>query len=102
MSRRQWWWDEHSAIHHVLAWAWIHVLPSRARWSIAQWYADHRGRCWCCVYDSVHRADEWADWRGDYEDPGCLCDFPMPWDAGPPRPGYCYCPPSATVPSGTV
>jgi hypothetical protein len=92
--RREWPWDRHWLRRHVLAWLWIHALGRRARWAIGQYYAGHRARCWCSVFYSIHRADEWDDWRGDYSgDYGCLCDFPMPWSAGPPRPGWCYCPP---------
>lgn len=41
--------------------------------------------CWCDLCDS---AGLWSA-----EDYACGCDVPLPWDAGAPRPGWCYCPP---------
>jgi hypothetical protein len=105
--RLSFWWNRHSLARHVSAWAWIHTLPSRLRWAILRRVASER-RDWCELVDSALYADRWEDedhgysksfgygrdYRGEY---GCLCDFPMPWDAGPSRPGHCYCPTPAEL-----
>lgn len=38
-------------------------------------------------------ADRRTDYRGTWT---CECDAPLPWDAGKPIPGRCYCPPWRT------
>ena len=93
-SRRSYWWDEHLIRRHVAAWLWIHAIPSRLRWRIIERIASDR-RDWCELVDTALRADQWGDWKDDYSGEwGCLCDFPLPWDAGPIRPGWCYCTPA--------
>ena len=94
-SRRSYWWDEHYLHRHAGAWLWIHAVPSRLRWRILERIASDR-RDWCELADSALQADQWDEfYRNDYRgDMGCLCDFPMPWDAGPSRPGWCYCTPA--------
>lgn len=96
--RVSWWWDRHSAARHVATAVWVHVLSSRTRWWIANRIASPQ-RDWCELVDSVTRADNWAnDWGPDYRgDQGCYCDFPLPLDAGPVRPGVCYCTPAGGV-----
>ena len=88
--RASWWSDRHYLRSHVGVWLWVHVVPARARWAVAEWIGDRFDRCWCDLVDSCYRADDWDIWRNDYED---LCDFPAPWQAGKPRPGWCYCAP---------
>lgn len=90
-----WWWVEHSASRHVKAWVWLR-LSSRTRWQVIGWVHDRRpDLCWCDLVDSAVRAG--GEYRADYAGEwGCLCDVLLPTDAGPPRPGHCYCEPSAT------
>jgi len=104
--RLSFWWDRHSLHRHILAWLWIHALTSSLRWRIAAHYNDNAKRdlCWCDVAHSLTEADQWGDvdhgtytsrgTRHDYQGEGCLCDFPLPTDAGAPQPGWCYCAPT--------
>lgn len=86
------WWDMHYAHRHLFLPVWRRLKPSW-RWRIAEEFTRRTGKDWCQVVDSVTRADHWDDWKDDYTGDNCACDFPMPWDAGPPRYGWCYCTP---------
>jgi hypothetical protein len=102
-SRRSHWWDEHYLHRHIAAWLWINATPSRLRWRFLEWMNRNPDRRdWCQLADCALQADQWRDedhggyrtlgYGHDYRSPyGCLCEFPLPWDAAPPR-GQCYCP----------
>jgi hypothetical protein len=64
------------------------ATPSRLRWRIGKWYASDR-HDWCQIVDAIFTADDPAR-RADYDD---WCDVPLLTDAGPIRPGWCYCTP---------
>ena len=106
--RLSFWWDRHLLLKHLTVPAWVHLIPSSLRWKILAHYNDNARRdiCWCDLTNSGVYADGWSDaaleggrvtTRGygrDYKGPdGCACDFPMPWEASAPRPGWCYCAP---------
>ena len=89
-SRLRLWHMDHSLWRHVAGSVWL-ALPSKARWRIVGWM--HRpGVCWCDLVDAAMADTKRADYRKPY---GCLCNVPLPTDAGPPRPGECYCDPPA-------
>ena len=77
------WYLDHSLWPHVVGCQWLHT-PERWRWRVVGWL-DRPSVCWCDLCDS---AGLWSA-----EDYACGCDVPLPWDAGAPRPGWCYCPP---------
>ena len=77
------WYLDHSLWPHVVGCLWLHT-PERWRWRVVGWL-DRPSVCWCDLCDS---AGLWSA-----EDYACGCDVPLPWDAGAPRPGWCYCPP---------
>lgn len=96
-ARLSWWWHRHLLSRHIVAFLWVHVVPSKARIRYCQHLAN-KGRCWCDLVDSFLRANLWDDWKSDYSGEwGCLCDFPLPWDATAPTPGRCYCTTAAEV-----
>lgn len=84
------WFDLHSWWRHAAVRLWW-SLPTKHRW----WIVDHwpiKGRCTCDLCDSVLKAE--PEWRADYLGQWtCLCDFPLPIDAGVPMRGRCYCAP---------
>lgn len=89
-SRLRLWHRDHLLRRHVAGWVWLHV-PSKWRWRIVGWF-NRDGVCWCDLVDAAHGPDAK---REDYKRPyGCLCDVPLPTDAGAPRPGWCYCDPA--------
>jgi hypothetical protein len=53
------------------------------------YWSRHRHLCWCDFVDAALLDNK----RDDYEDD--LCDVPLPFGVGLPRPGWCYCPPSS-------
>lgn len=78
---------------HVLPWLWVHATPARLRIAACRWFLKHQHRDWCQLVNSWSLADLWDFCREDYVGPiQCLCAYPMPWHAGPPQPGWCYCP----------
>lgn len=83
------WLDDHRLWRHIAVRAWW-LTPERvAYWVINHWPA---GRCWCDLYGSVEPIRDpriRAEYSGRY---ACLCDAPLPTDAGVPD-GHCYCPP---------
>lgn len=91
-----WWWKRHYLHEHVLNWLWIHVLPSKARWWIAD-KLEGPNHHWCHLVDSCTRADD-KDWLRDYREPnGCLCEFPSFWKRIPRPTEGCYCTPPPEV-----
>lgn len=92
-SRLRLWFMDHSVWRHVVGWVWL-SLPSKARWRIVRWF-DRPGVCWCDLVDAAWKP---GNCRDDFQRPnGCGCDVPLPWDAGVPRPGECYCAPERSV-----
>lgn len=83
-GRLQSWRLDHSPWMHVTGWLWMHT-PEGWRWKIVR-RLDRPDVCWCDLCDSAVLLSV-----SDY---GCGCEVPVPWEAGEPRPGYCYCPPS--------
>ena len=90
------WTDEHSLLRHLTVRMWW-ALSDDQRYALCGLYdrITRERRCWCDIIDAALQAD--PDWRADYRGPlSCACDAPLPWDAGKPIPGRCYCPPWRT------
>ena len=90
------WTDEHSLLRHLTVRLWW-ALSDDQRYALCGLYdrITRERRCWCDIIDAALQAD--PDWRADYRGPlSCACDAPLPWDAGKPIPGRCYCPPWRT------
>lgn len=88
--RRARWIEEHSPWRHVAVRLWWATPPKIALWIIDHWPIP--GRCWCDLwssYEPIHDPIRQRDYQGQYS---CLCDAPLPTDAGVPD-GHCYCPP---------
>lgn len=85
--RHSFFWDEHFLWRHVVGRVWL-TIPESWRWKYVNWYDERKGETvdWCqlvnCAYLDIK--------KDDYE---CMCDVPLPWDAGAPRYGWCYCTP---------
>lgn len=87
--RRARWLDQHSPWRHLAVRAWWATPRRLALWIINHWPIP--GRCWCDLWSSYEPIE---DPRRQYEYRGrwqCLCDAPLPIDAGVPD-GRCYCP----------
>lgn len=91
--RLSFWWDRHSIRRHILGGVWL-SLSDRHRFTLAARYSDrHPDAHWCELVDAAYLDDKRGDFGGEW---GCLCDVPVPTDAGPTRPD-CYCTPAATT-----
>lgn len=83
------WIDEHSPARHLAVRLWWSLPPKVAFWIIDHWPLPHR--CWCDLWSSFEPISDptrQQDYRGAFS---CLCDAPLPTDAGRPT-GNCYCP----------
>ena len=90
--RVSFWWDRHSPIRHVAGIVWL-ALPEKWRWSVVTRVGErHPNLCWCDLVDAAMLDGKKSDFRGEN---GCGCDVPLPHEVGEPRPGECYCPPTA-------
>lgn len=90
------WIDEHSLWRHLTVRLWW-ALSDDQRYALCGLYdrITRERRCWCDIVDAALQAtaDRRTDYRGAWT---CECDAPLPWDAGKPVPGRCYCPPWRT------
>lgn len=83
------WLDDHSPWRHLAVRLWWRTPERLAYWIINHWPIP--GRCWCDLFDSVEPIRDRRK-REDYTRAfSCLCDAPLPTDAGVPD-GRCYCP----------
>lgn len=86
-SRRSFWWDEHYLWRHVAAWLWLRLNDRQRMNLVHRYWSHHKHLCWCEFVDAALLDDK----RDDYADD--LCDVPLPFGVGLPRPGWCYCSP---------
>ena len=86
------WTDEHSLWRHLTVRLWW-ALSDDQRYALCGLYdrITRERLCWCDIIDAALQAtaDRRTDYRGTWT---CECDAPLPWDAGKPIPGRCYCP----------
>ena len=88
-SRLRLWRMDHLLRRHVAGWLWLRVP---LKWRLRVIERLHRPDiCWCDLVGAAYGPENFkTDYRSPY---GCLCDVPLPTDAGPPQPGKCYCEP---------
>lgn len=98
-SRLRLWWREHYKWRHIVGWVWLHLTPKMRWWIVDRYYKRYPGLCWCDLVDSAYKPEQMPE---DFRRPhGCLCDVPLPTDAGVARPGDCYCMPPEPQPNDT-